>query len=312
MTTAVTAINTLGDALGDPLDLTFIRPGFGLTFATMPTWRVGKAEPLAAGVAPPALTDPSFTPLAGYVHAAASQMTPAYVPPGKPYPGWSWLNGNLEAYPNGDAIAGCGCSPFSVANDILTITAEPLPAAVLPWLPLGCAAQYLSGALCSYPFSQTYGYWEVRAKIPAGRGLWPAFWLVPTTLQWPPECDAMEVLGQTPGILYTTLHSVLYKAVTNPSSSQMAFATNTVDMSQGFHRFGVDWGPEKTRFYLDRQLVFSQPTPADFDQPMYWIVNLGIGGPTTWPGAPDATTPFPARFQIPEINVWQRPAYVAA
>jgi beta-glucanase (GH16 family) len=307
VTTAATAISTLGDKLGDLLDTAdFIRPGFAMGFTAIPTWRAGKVEPILLGTTPPPLTDPGFVPIAGYVHAAPSKSLPSYVPAGKPFPGFSWLDDELAVYPNGDAIKASGFSPFSVADNILTITAQQTPTQVVPWLPAGYPDSFVSGAVSSFPFSQTYGYFEAKMKIPAGRGLWPAFWLVPSDLSWPPELDAMEVIGQTPGVVYTTLHDASYKTITNPPSSQMAFATTTVDLSLAYHLFGVDWTPKKVRFYLDRKLIFSQPTPLDLHRPMYWIVNLAVGGPTSWPGAPDLTTPFPAHLQVASISAWQR------
>jgi beta-glucanase (GH16 family) len=313
VTTAAIAINTTGDTLGDALNTAdFIRPGLALDFSTMPAFRTGKAEPVPAGTTPPGLTDPGFVLLAGDVHASASPTLPAYVKPGQPFPGFSWLADELAVYPNWDAIRESGYSPFSVANNVLTITAQKTPPQVVPFLPAGYPNAYISGAFCSFPYSQVYGYFEARMKIPAGRGLWPAFWLLPTDLAWPPEFDVMEALGQTPDVLYTTVHDMSYKGLTNPSSSQMAFATTTTDMSQGYRQYGVDWGPDKLRFYLDRRLVFSQPTPLDCHRPMYFIVNLAVGGPNSWPGAPDESTPFPAYLRIASVGAWQRAAYVAA
>ncbi|HTI81796.1 MAG TPA: glycoside hydrolase family 16 protein [Acetobacteraceae bacterium] len=311
MTEASTAINTPGDVLGAPLDDSdFIRPGWSTDFTTLPEWHVGKVYPLAAGATPPALTDPGCYLTAGYIHNTPSPSEPDYVPPGKPYPGFSWLSSELAPYPNGDEIAVDGYNPFSVADGILTITAEPTPASVLPWLPAGYSPAYTSGSLCTYPFSQQYGYFELRGQAPKGDGLWPAFWLMPVDMTWPPEIDVMEILGSQTDVLNTTLHDPSYKTDTS-ASTQIGYATAAgVDLSEGFHQYGVDWGPTTIRFYLDRKLVFSQPTPANMHKPFYLIANLAVGGPTSWGGAPDETTVFPARFRIASIDAWQRASYV--
>lgn len=310
MTNATKPINTAGDTLGAALNVSdFIRPGFTVTFPTIPAWHVGKVNPLAAGATAPALTDPSFYLTAGYIHNTPSPSDPSYAKPGAPFPGFSWLSDELAPYPNGDAIAATGCNPFSVAADVLTISAIPTPASVLPWLPAGFSQSYVSGAMCSFPFSQTYGYFEAKMKVPTGQGLWPAFWLMPVDMSSPPENDIVEVIGSTPDVLYTTLHDTSYATATN-TSTQISYGTNTVDLSQGFHLFGCDWGPETVRYYLDRVLVFSEPTPADWNKPFYWIVNLAVGGPTSWPGAPDASTAFPAKLEVAYVSVWQREAYV--
>ncbi len=290
------------DALGDVLDTgDFITPGFVADFRTLPRFASGRVHP---GPARP-LTDPGFKWVAGYVHAGASPGLPPYVPLGKPFPAFSWLSSELATYPNADAIDAGGYTPFSVADGVLTITADKPPASIQPLIPAGYARDYISGAMSSYPFSQTYGYFEMEARVPAGKGLWPAFWLLPVDLKWPPEIDVMEILGDKPDTLYTTLHSRRFD-----HGTMHGYPTKGAGLATGFHRYGVDWGPEHVRFYLDRRLVCSQPTPADWHAPFYLLVNLAVGGPHSWPGPPDSNTPFPARFDISAIRAWQRRAYL--
>jgi hypothetical protein len=299
---AATAINTSGDSVGDALDLSdFLAGGFAATFHEPLSFTPGKVR-----VQPPRpLTDPSFRWTAGYVHATPAPGTPPYVPAGKPFPAFSWLSSELAVYPNADAVAAAGHSPFRAAGGQLTITADRTPLAMRRLIPQGFAQDYVSGALCSYPFSQTYGYFEMRARIPAGRGLWPAFWMLPVDLSWPPENDVMEVLGNDPSTVFTTVHSRLLS-----NGTMRGYGTKTVDLSADMHRFGVDWGPERVRYYLDRRLVFSQPTPEDWHAPFYLLANLAVGGPHSWPGAPDERTVFPASFTIAEISAWQRKRYL--
>jgi hypothetical protein len=297
----VAPINTDGDQLGDRLDTSdFIEPSFTARFKTLPIFARGVVRPEP----PRPLTDPAFEWIAGYIHATRSPGVPDYVPRTRPVPAFSWLSSELAIYPNGDAIALGKFSPFSIAHDALVITADRTPAAMRPLIPESFAHDYISGAISSYPFSQTYGYFEMRGRVPAGRGLWPAFWLLPVDMSWPPEIDVMEVLGQEPTRIFTTVHSRKFS-----TGTQIGFGTKTVDLSADDHLFGVDWGPERIRFYVDRKLVFTQPTPEDCHKPFYIIANLAVGGPTSWPHAPDASTPFPAHFRIASIQAWRRGRY---
>ncbi|MDR3536968.1 MAG: glycoside hydrolase family 16 protein [Acetobacteraceae bacterium] len=297
----IAPINTAGDQLGDPLDTSdFLEPNFTAGFKKLPDFarRVVRPEP------PRPLTDPAFEWVAGYIHATRSPGVPDYVARNGPIPAFSWLSSELAIYPNGDAIAAGGYSPFSIAHDALVITADHTPAAMRPLIPAAFAHDYISGAINSYPFSQTYGYFELRGRPPKGQGLWPAFWLMPVDMSWPPEIDVMEVLGHEPNRIFTTVHSRKFA-----TGTQIGFGTRTADLSADDHLFGVDWGPERMRFYVDRRLVFTQPTPEDCRKPFYIIANLAVGGPTSWPRAPDQTTPFPAHFRIASIQAWQRRRY---
>jgi Glycosyl hydrolases family 16 len=292
------------DHVGDPLDADdFVGPAFAASFAKMPAFRSGLVRPEPAR----ALGDPAFAWTAGYIHATASPGLPAYLPRNMPAPAFSWLSSELATYPNADAIAAGHYSPFSIGGGALIITADHTPVAMRALIPEPFAKDYISGAISSYPFSQTYGYFELSGRIPTGRGLWPAFWLMPTDMSWPPENDVMEVLGQDTRTLYTTIHSRAFVHGTMEGA-----VTKTVDLSQGDHSFGVDWGPTRVGYYLDRRLVFSRPTPDDWHKPFYLIANLAVGGPKSWPGAPDESTGFPARFRISSIRAWQRKAYLGA
>jgi hypothetical protein len=297
----IAPINTSGDQVGDRLDTSdFTEPRFTAQFDTLPIFARGVVRPRL----PRPLTDPAFEWNAGYIHAKRSPGVPDYVAHGRPIPAFSALSSELAIYPNGDAIELSRYSPFSIERGTLVITAAHTPAAIRPLIPETFAQDYVSGAINSYPFSQTYGYLELRGRLPAGRGLWPAFWLMPVDMSWPPEIDVMEVLGQEPTRIFTTVHSKRFA-----SGTQIGFGTRTLDLSADDHLFGVDWGPERIRFYVDRRLVFSQPTPEDCRKPFYIIANLAVGGPTSWPHAPDETTPFPAHFRIASIRAWQREHY---
>src|SRR6185436_4594463 len=97
-------------------------------------------------------------------------------------------------------------------------------------------------------FAQTYGYFEASIQMPAGHNEGGAFWLMPQNGNWPPEIDIAEVPGDTPNVLIT---SMINGTVNNP------LHTVPVDLTAGFHTYGLDWEPTTTTWYLDGTPVFS-------------------------------------------------------
>lgn len=143
--------------------------------------------------------------------------------------------------------------------------------------------------------ARTFGYFEARMKIPAGRGLWPAFWLLPTTYQTRPEVDIMEMLGHRPDVAHFNVHSGPFNVGTSWASGQ--------DLSAGFHTFALDWQPTQLTWLVDGVIRFQTTDPALIpQQPEYMLLNLAVGG--NWPGAPDATTRFPAKLLVDWVRVW--------
>jgi beta-glucanase (GH16 family) len=202
-------------------------------------------------------------------------------------------NKELQLYVDRDYGARIGVTdfdPFDLRDGVLHIAASRAPAGQSPKL---AGRQYRSGLISSLPSAaQRYGYFEVRAKLPRGKGLWPAIWLLPADLTWPPEIDIMESIGD-PHRVYVTVHS---KAVQSNSVP--------VDVpGDGFHTYAVSWDPRAIVWYLDGAETARQPTPADMDKPMYLIANLAVGG--QWPGAPDASTTFPAELQIDYVRIYR-------
>jgi len=160
--------------------------------------------------------------------------------------------------------------------------------------------RYTSAMISSWGrFSQRYGVFEMRAKLPAGKGLWPAFWLLQDNSGGPPEIDIFEFLGQTPTTLHTTMHSLAGGRRTGATR-----AVQTVDLTKDFHTFTLDWSPQNLVYYIDDVEVARFPTAGDMHAPMYIIANLAVGG--KWPGAPDASVVFPAAFEIDWIRVHRR------
>jgi beta-glucanase (GH16 family) len=183
-----------------------------------------------------------------------------------------------------------GLDPFQVHDGQIDLIAEPASPRVQAEIG---GRPYTSGLISSQPsFAQTYGYFEARVKLPKGKGLWPAVWMLPADFGWPPEIDIMESIGN-PLQAFMTVHSgpVPTKGVeVHPSSD-------------GFHTYAVAWDAQNIVFYLDGVETQRMATPADMHKPMYIVANLALGG--DWAGTPDASTAFPARFTIRYIRAYR-------
>jgi len=205
-----------------------------------------------------------------------------------------WYVANTESKTN-------GYSPFSINSNGLTIQATPTPSNLLS------AVQnqpYLSGSINTQgTFSQEYGLFEIKAQLPSGQGLWPAFWLLPENGQWPPEIDVLESIGNN-SQFYTTIHA---NSLANGYENDGA---QTVPNPGGFNTYAVDWEPDYTTFYIDGKQVYQAATPKDLNLPQYLIANLAVGG--NWPGDPNSSTHFPAQYNISWIKAYQSNAALAA
>jgi len=188
-----------------------------------------------------------------------------------------------------------GVNPFSIQNGILSITAAPTdPSTNINNRP------YTSGEINSqHSFAQLYGYFETRADLPAGQGIWPAFWMMPANGSTAAELDIFEVLGNAPSILYTSTHQVV-----GGVSSFTTLSNNVPDTSAGFHTYGVDWEPSTITYFEDGQPISTLPTPPTMNTPMYMLVNLAVGGAESWAKAPDSSTKFPATMQVDYVRAY--------
>jgi beta-glucanase (GH16 family) len=149
-------------------------------------------------------------------------------------------------------------------------------------------------------FAQAYGYFEMRAKFPRGKGFWPAFWLIPIDGKWPPEIDIVEALGHEPAKAYATYH--YNDAAGAHKTASTAF--NGPNFTDSFNTFGLDWQPGLLIWYLNGREVFRYASETVSDKPMYLLLNLAVGG--DWPGPPDASTVFPSKMEIDYVRVYRR------
>jgi Ca2+-binding RTX toxin-like protein len=203
-----------------------------------------------------------------------------------------------------------GLNPFSFAPDpsepgdgIMTITASRTPSNLRDVI----AADYVSGHInTASSFEFRYGYVEMRAKVPAGNGLLSTFYALRSDKGTLGEIDINEYVGATPKAFYQTVH------YTDPGGAFVKDKTVRAaveNLSLDFHTYGVDWTPSRITFYLDGVRMGQMATPASVSGPMYLLADLSVGG--TFPGQPDATTPFPARYAIDFLRVWQDPSSFA-
>lgn len=203
-------------------------------------------------------------------------------------------NGELQWYIDADYGPTSSVNPFSVEDGILTITAARAPDAIRPYIN---NHEYTSGLLTTYgSFSQTYGYFEMRADMPNNHGVWPAFWLLPADGSWPPELDVVEMRGQDPNTVQVSAHSNETGSRTTVSSA--VNVTNT----EGFHNYGLLWTEDELVWYFDDVEVFRTDTPDDMHEPMYMLANLAVGGTAGTPADGLAT---PAEMEIDYIRAYE-------
>ena len=187
---------------------------------------------------------------------------------------------------------------------------------------------YTSGRVdTSGKFAVTYGRFEIRAKLPSGKGLWPAHWLypqkrdwamerlmaeavaagneklIPEERPWYSEIDIMEFLGHETSVVYGTLH---YHSFDGQKKSSSGKTKGNVDYSRDFHLYVLEWDPDEIRWFVDGERIHSTREGIPHT-PHYLILNTAVGG--GWPGNPDATTRFPQFHDIDYVRVYQREQY---
>jgi len=157
-----------------------------------------------------------------------------------------------------------------------------------------------------------YGRIEVNAKLPAGRGTWPAIWMLPTDWaygSWPKsgEVDIMEHVGYDPNNVLSSIHTQSYN---HSIGTQKSGGMNIPTALTAFHKYRFDWTPYAVRVYYDDQLVFTFVNEGTgyatwpFDKRFHLLLNLAIGG--NWGGAQGIdTTIFPATMEVEYVRVYK-------
>lgn len=231
------------------------------------------------------------------------------------YAGWG--NDELQCYtsdPRNVHVAG--------GRLVITARREPTPDASRPDTAARCA--YSSARLRTIApdgralFAQRYGRFAFRARLPEGRGLWPALWMLPardTYGGWAAsgEIDVMEARGQNPGEVLGTLHY-------GGSWPANVHTGETYRLPHGgritdWHVYAVEWFPDRIQWLVDDSVYqvqrrwYSGPradsagTGAPFDQPFTLLINLAVGG--GFLGPPDSTTPFPSTMDVDWVRVYR-------
>jgi beta-glucanase (GH16 family) len=157
------------------------------------------------------------------------------------------------------------------------------------------------------------GRFEARIDLPTTQGMWPAFWLLPKSAQWPTrgEIDIMENRGSQPTVVSSAYH---WQTNPGPCCNQHQFVFRNysaledgerVNFHNDYHVYAVEWEPTQLRFYVDGVLHYTVNETADrpiFETPMNIILNLAVGG--DFGGDPNGTTVFPQHMDVDYVRVW--------
>jgi beta-glucanase (GH16 family) len=202
--------------------------------------------------------------------------------------GWGWGNQELQFYTNRPANA-------YVKDGMLTIQALKENWGGRPYT----SARLITAGKKDF----MYGKVEARIKVPDGQGTWPAFWMLGSNIkqvQWPAcgEIDIMETVGKDIKKTHASTHAPNFDTTWHKEGAPW---------SNDFHVYGVNWSENLLEFYVDGEVIHRvtpQPGKAwPFNSNQYILLNLAIGG--TWPGDPDASTPFPRHMIVDYVRIYQ-------
>ncbi len=210
--------------------------------------------------------------------------------------GSGWGNNELQHYTAGNNVA--------IKNGMLEIEVRKEP--------MG-NRNYTSTRLASRGKGDfLYGRFEARAKLPKGRGLWPAIWMLPTDWaygDWPRsgEIDIMEEVGFDPYKIHMSVHTESYN---HRKNTQKTGTTILPTAQDSFHLYRLDWTPDGIKGYVDDVLVLNFPNERKsvnewpFDKKFHWLLNVAVGG--DWGGIQGIDdTVFPATFKIDYVRTYK-------
>ena len=152
----------------------------------------------------------------------------------------------------------------------------------------------------------TYGFFEIRAKLPCGQGTWPAIWMLNRDVVWPAggELDIMEHIGREPGRVFSTVHTAA-----GHGGSGSGAATQVSDACTAFHNYQMHWTADAVRFGIDGVVHAQYKNPRQgkerwpFDAPQFLILNIAVGGDLG--GAVDDSV-FPVAMEVEHVRVYQK------
>ncbi len=153
-----------------------------------------------------------------------------------------------------------------------------------------------------------YGFYEIRAQLPCGRGIWPAVWLLAPDGSWPQngEIDIMEMVGWDPNVIHATLHSGDFN---HAKGTQRGAQTIVPTACTQMHRYQLDWRPDSITIGIDDRAHFrvANDEPGNegawpFTRPYELIMNVAVGGWGGQQGIDDAA--FPQRMSVDYVRYW--------
>ncbi len=219
--------------------------------------------------------------------------------------GGGWGNGELQYYmPNGNAL---------IENGVLTIEVKKQKRGTCSYT----SARMVTRDIADWLYCKI----EARAKLPSGKGTWPAIWMLPTDWaygDWPAsgEIDIMEHVGYDPDVIVQSVHT---KRTHGGDASNMS--TQIPGARDEFHTYGMEWLPDRIIFSIDGEetYTYQKPETAEgerasdtwpFDQRMHLLVNLAFGG--TWGGSMGIDEKcLPAKLEVDYVRVYQSPEIMA-
>jgi len=175
------------------------------------------------------------------------------------------------------------------------------------------ASNHYTSARLNSRASWTYGRFEFRAKLPTGRGTWPAAWILPDVKTygdrfWPDngEIDVLEAVGFDQNVNHFSVHTKDFNWM---NGNQPTFWTMVPDADKDFHTYALEWYPDHLDFFIDQTKYMTLKKIGDwrqwpFDKNFHVILNLAIGG--SWGGEKGIDDQiFPAKFELDYVRVYQ-------
>ena len=220
-----------------------------------------------------------------------------------------WVNNELQAYTDRD-------TNIFLENGHLVLQGNIEPGySGTDYVGNNYVADYTSGRVnTDDKFSTTYGRFDIKAKLPAGKGSWPAIWMLGESISsigWPQcgEIDIMEHVGYDLGLVHGSIHTQDYNHMYGTQKSGSKYVD---DVTDAFHVYSLEWSPFYLRYLIDNEPFFFVYNDSNgdfgkwpFNDPHYLILNLAIGG--DWGGVQGVSaSAFPMKMYIDYVRVYKK------